>query len=166
MNAVGDGRKTAQKINDLLDKYKDNFSMIGVVITEEVVEAAAGNEGCGDQIMTILLDPLKNEVCKSISEEVIKAAAGNWQYGASILGLLFQADEEKVSKLISEFCRLALEGDHRSREFWLELETRLVELPHTIRYRINSGVLAERRSALLKDAQALRLAPPPAQSGS
>ena len=37
-----------QKINDLLNKYKDNFSMIRKVITEEVVDlAAAGNEmGC------------------------------------------------------------------------------------------------------------------------
>ena len=60
MNAVGDGRKTAQKTIDLLDKYNDNIGMIREAMTEEVLKVAAGNEGCGDRIMTILLNRLKD----------------------------------------------------------------------------------------------------------
>lgn len=37
MNAVGDGRRTAQKMFNLLDNYKNNFGLITEVIAEEVV---------------------------------------------------------------------------------------------------------------------------------
>ncbi|MCJ1347446.1 hypothetical protein MMC31_005671 [Peltigera leucophlebia] len=102
LNAVMDGRRTAQKIADLLDKYKDNFSMIRKVITEEVVKAAAQNEGCGGQIITILLDQLKDEVCKSISTEVVKAAAGNETYGEQIMTILLDQLKDEVCKSISQ----------------------------------------------------------------
>lgn len=101
LNAVSDGRRTAQKIADLLDKYKDNFSMIRKVITEEVAVAAAENEGCGGQIMTILLDQLKDEVSRSISTRVIKAAAGNQAYGEQIMTMLLDQLKDEVCKSIS-----------------------------------------------------------------
>jgi hypothetical protein len=101
LDAVRDDGKNGQKIADLLDKYKDNFSMIRKVITKKVVGDAAKNEACGEQIMTILLDQLKDEVCKSISTEVVKAAAGNWQYGAQIMEKLLNLCEDVVCENIS-----------------------------------------------------------------
>lgn len=113
MNAVRDGRRTAQKIADLLDKYKDNFSMIRKVVTEEVVKVAAENEGCGGQIMTILLDQLKDEVCKSISTEVVKAAAGNQAYGEQIMTILLDQLKDEVCKSISSAVVKAAAGNWR-----------------------------------------------------
>ena len=62
--------------------------MIRKGITEEVAMAAAENEGCGGQIITLLLDQLKDEVCRSISTRVVKAAAGNEAYGEQIMTIL------------------------------------------------------------------------------
>jgi hypothetical protein len=101
LDAVRDDGKNGQKIADLLDKYKDNCSMIRKVITKKVVGDAARNEACGEQIMTILLDQLKDEVCKSISTEVVKVAAGNWQYGAQIMEKLLNLCEDVVCENIS-----------------------------------------------------------------
>ena len=101
LDAVRDDGRNGQKIADLLDKYKDNFSMIRKVTTKKVVEEAAKDEACGEQIMTILLDQLKDEVCNSISIEVVKAAAGNWQYGARIMEKLLNLCEDVVCENIS-----------------------------------------------------------------
>ena len=101
LDAVRDDEKNGQKIVDLLGKYKDNFNIIRKVITKKVVDDAAKNEACGRQIMTILLDKFKGEVCKSISLEVMKATAGNWQYGAQIMEKLLNLCEDVVCENIS-----------------------------------------------------------------
>ena len=84
-DAVTDDGKNGLKIVDLLDQYKDKFYMIRKVTTERIVKEAARNEHCGEKIMSILLDRLKNEVCKNISMEVVKYAAGNRTDGAQIV---------------------------------------------------------------------------------
>lgn len=43
LRAVGNGRRTAREITDLLDKYEDNFDIIQTVITEEIVMDPAGS---------------------------------------------------------------------------------------------------------------------------
>lgn len=65
----------------LLDWREDD-----VKITEEVVKAAAGNEGWGEAVMALLLDQRGNEV--KITEEVVKAAAGNEGWGGVVMTLL------------------------------------------------------------------------------
>lgn len=102
LKAVNFGGKNAQKTTDLFDMYKDNFSMIRKIITEKVAEQAAGNKGCGGQIMTIFLDQLKDEVCKSISPKVVEAAAGNSAFGEQIMTILLDNLKNEVCKSVSQ----------------------------------------------------------------
>jgi hypothetical protein len=96
LDAVDDKEEDGQKIADLLDKYKENLSLIRKVITEEVILNAVRNEACGEKIMTILLQKFKDEVCKGISFVSVKAAVGNWRYGTQITGQLLNLCGEVV----------------------------------------------------------------------
>ncbi|KAF2176608.1 hypothetical protein K469DRAFT_812982 [Zopfia rhizophila CBS 207.26] len=69
-----------------------------VVITEEVVKAAAGNEGSGMEVMTLLLDRRGADVV--ITEEVVKAAAGNGGSGMEVVTLLL--DRRGADVVITE----------------------------------------------------------------
>lgn len=70
-------------------------------MTEEVLKVAAGNQAHREQIITILLDQLKDEVRGSISEEVINAAAGNRQYGAQIMEKLLKVCGDVICQKLS-----------------------------------------------------------------
>lgn len=69
-----------------------------LVITEEVVEAAAENEGRGQEVMKALLDRQGNEF--QITERVLRAAAGNWDSGQQVMALLLKRRADEV--LITE----------------------------------------------------------------
>ena len=65
-----------QVVQMLLDKGADvDRRGADVQITEEVVEAAAGNWENGTEVMTLLLDQRGADIL--ITEEVVRAAAGN-----------------------------------------------------------------------------------------
>lgn len=123
LNAVGDGRRAPQKLTDLLDIYEDSFGIIREVITEEVVEEAAQNEGCGERVMTILLQQLKEEVCKSISTEVFKGAAGDKAYGAQIMEKLLKVCRDVVCEKLSfeVICTAAQNGESEALILYLLL---------------------------------------------
>ena len=87
--------------------------MIRRVITQEVVEIAAGNEGWGDQFMTVLLDQLTDEVCKSISPKVVEAAAGNQAHGEQIMTILLNRLKYEVCRSISEEVVKVAAGNRR-----------------------------------------------------
>jgi len=57
-------------------------------IRKEVVKAAAGNEGNGKEVMTLLLEQRGADVV--ITEEVVKAAAGNEGNGKEVMTLLLE----------------------------------------------------------------------------
>ena len=57
-------------------------------IRKEVVKAAAGNEGNGKEVMTLLLEQRGADVV--ITEEVVKAAAGNGGNGKEVMMLLLK----------------------------------------------------------------------------
>ena len=57
-------------------------------IRKEVVKAAAGNEGNGKEVMTLLLEQRGADVV--ITEEVVKAAAGNRWSGKEVMTLLLE----------------------------------------------------------------------------
>jgi hypothetical protein len=59
-----------------------------VVITEEVVKVAVGNEWNGKEVMTVLLEQCGVDVV--ITEEVMKAAAGNKESGKEVMVLLLE----------------------------------------------------------------------------
>lgn len=67
----------------LLEKCGDE-----VEITEEVVKAAAGNEGNGEELMALLLEKRGDNV--EVTGEVIKAAAGNEYCGEKIMTFLLR----------------------------------------------------------------------------
>ncbi|EDN97566.1 hypothetical protein SS1G_12418 [Sclerotinia sclerotiorum 1980 UF-70] len=79
-----------------------------VLITEEVVKAAAGNLWSGKEVMMLLLDKRGADVV--ITEEVVKAAAENWESGTKVMMLLLEkrgADmviTEKMVKIIAGQC--------------------------------------------------------------
>ncbi|KFZ01163.1 hypothetical protein V500_00867 [Pseudogymnoascus sp. VKM F-4518 (FW-2643)] len=58
-----------------------------VVITEEVIKAAAGNSRSGAEVMKLLLDRRGHDVV--ITDKVIKVAAGNSESGTEVMELLF-----------------------------------------------------------------------------
>jgi hypothetical protein len=90
-----------QMMADFFKKYKDDVSITGTVITREVVGYAAGNGYCGGRVMTILLDQVKDTVCKNISEQVVKAAAANWTYGDQIMKKLLNQCKDVVCQNVS-----------------------------------------------------------------
>jgi hypothetical protein len=57
-----------------------------VKITEEVVTAAASNQGNGEVVMALPLEQQGGEV--KITEEVVKGAAGNRKSGKEVMALL------------------------------------------------------------------------------
>ena len=69
-----------------------------VPITEGVVEAAAGNEGSGREVMTLLLDRRWGDVL--ITEEVVRAAAGHEKSGREVMTFLL--DPRGADVLITE----------------------------------------------------------------
>jgi len=99
--AVRDGAKTAQKILDFLAKNKDDFSRIKELITPGIVAGAAGNEGCGEQILKIIIKQFKDEVRKSIGIGVVRAAAENGRYGDQIIEILIRQFNSEIRKSIS-----------------------------------------------------------------
>ena len=100
LNAVTDYLNAKQKLIDLLHKYKDNFAMIREVITDEIVEKAAGHLFFGDQLITILLDQFKDEVYKTMPE-LIKGAVRNINCGDRIIDILLDRSKDEVCKTIS-----------------------------------------------------------------
>ena len=58
----------------------------GVLISHNVVEAAARNWNSGKEVMMLLLEKRGADVV--ITEEVVKAAAGNWRSGKEVMMLL------------------------------------------------------------------------------
>ncbi|KAF6824006.1 ankyrin domain protein, partial [Colletotrichum plurivorum] len=60
-----------------------------------VVKAAAGNEGNGEQVMTLLLDRRGNQI--TITEEVVKAAAGNSRNGEEVMALLLDQRGDQIT---------------------------------------------------------------------
>lgn len=98
--AVAFGGKDAQKIVDLLAKYKDDFSRIKERITPDIVASAARNEGCGEQILKIFIQQFNDEVRKSIRIPVVQAAAGNERYGDQIMTMLIHQFNDAVRKSI------------------------------------------------------------------
>jgi hypothetical protein len=61
-------------------------SKIHLASQQDVLEAAAGNETGGFQIMELLLDQRSADI--PITVEVVKAAAKNWRSGFQIMKLL------------------------------------------------------------------------------
>lgn len=72
------------------------------VITERLLEAAAGNEGCGGQIMPILLEHAREEEPNAtvITEDVLKAAVENTESGDALVSLLL--GQQNASAAITE----------------------------------------------------------------
>ena len=99
-DTVWDGNKNPKCLADFLDEHKDNLG-IGKVIIKEVIEIVVGNECLGGQIMAILLEQFKDEVCKSISAGVVAAAAGNEAYGAQIIAILLNRSRDEVCKSVT-----------------------------------------------------------------
>jgi hypothetical protein len=78
----------------LLDLKKDN-----VLVTKQVVKAAAGNRTSGQEVMALLLDRRGDEV--QITQEVVEAAAENWESGGQEVMALFldrRGDEVQITK--------------------------------------------------------------------
>ncbi|KAI0097183.1 heterokaryon incompatibility protein-domain-containing protein [Nemania sp. FL0031] len=125
----------------------------GVVITEDVVIVAAGNELRGAQVIQLLLDHRGDEV--HITERVLAAAVGNKVQGEKILGILLdqRASEVKITEnvinairrnrpqrvkitdLLLKRCEGELAGriTHVSNELILSLERPTVGRAHTSR---------------------------------
>jgi hypothetical protein len=71
----------------------------GIIITEEVVKAAAGNKDNGKEVMTLLRDRLGADLL--ITEEVVKAAAGNAD-GGKVIQYLHGISAIKVTDVVIE----------------------------------------------------------------
>ena len=63
--------------------------------------------------MSILLDRLTDEVCKSISARVVKVAARNQAYGEQITTILLDRLKDKVRRTTSEEMVKAAAGSWR-----------------------------------------------------
>ncbi|OAA34802.1 Ankyrin repeat-containing domain protein [Beauveria brongniartii RCEF 3172] len=75
-----------------------------IIITEEVVKAAAGNQDNGKKVMALLLEQRGDEI--TITEEAVKAAAGNEWNGQQILQLLFDRRREEAAASVTEMTLL------------------------------------------------------------
>ncbi|EMR87688.1 putative het domain protein [Botrytis cinerea BcDW1] len=89
----------------LLDLKREN-----VIMTEEVVKAAAGNEKSGKEVMMLLLENRGAEVV--ITEEVVKAAAKNSNSGEEVMILLLE--KRGVEVVITEEVVKAAAGNYSS----------------------------------------------------
>lgn len=63
-------------------------------MTENIVEAAAGNINCAKQMMELLLNRKGHQVF--VTEKVLKAAAGNQGHGDAVIHLLLKRRAEQV----------------------------------------------------------------------
>ena len=81
-------------------------------IPEEVVKAAAGNHGSGEEVMRLLLNQRGAEI--QITEEVVKAAAGNYGSGKEVMRLLLELRGAEIQ--ITEEVVKAAAGNHGSGE--------------------------------------------------
>jgi hypothetical protein len=84
-----------------------------VVITDEVVKAAAGNYTRGMEVMELLLDRGGDNVV--ITDEVVKAAAGNSWSGMEVMKLLFDRRRDDVM-ITDEVVKAAAGNDRRGME--------------------------------------------------
>lgn len=101
MEAVSDDNKDAEKLNQLLRKYRDYHCMIQDAIKSKALEHAAKNESCGGPIMVVLSTQFNAQLCDNISTAVLKHAAGNWTHGEKIMNILVKTCEEKIRNLLS-----------------------------------------------------------------
>ncbi len=81
----------------MLDRRGDE-----ITITEDIVKAAAGNQGswAGKKIMELLLDRRGDEI--TITEEIIKAAAGNQNSWAGRVIMELFAWPARQNRLLSQ----------------------------------------------------------------
>ncbi|KAN0078747.1 hypothetical protein V8E54_005260 [Elaphomyces granulatus] len=73
----------------LLDRQGDQIQ-----ITEEVVKAAANNEGNGEGVMALLLDRRGDQI--QITEDVVKTAASNEGNGEGVMALLLDRRGDQI----------------------------------------------------------------------
>ncbi|KAF2022634.1 HET-domain-containing protein [Setomelanomma holmii] len=88
-----------------------------IQVTEEMVEAAAGNEGSGQQAMKLLFDCEGDEI--QITEGVVKAAAGNRRSGQEVMKVLLDREGDKIQ--ITEGVVKAAAGNGRSGQEVMKL---------------------------------------------
>ncbi|RYP43646.1 hypothetical protein DL768_009821 [Monosporascus sp. mg162] len=99
------GGKPSLKRSRRMNKDKPVFD----AITEDVIEAAAGNEVSGEKVMALLLDRYGDQVTitedvVTITEDVVKAAAGNKVSGEGVMALLLDRYGDQVritNKIVS-----------------------------------------------------------------
>jgi hypothetical protein len=65
-----------------------------LLVTEKVLEEAAGNSDLGKEIMTVLLD--RGHYIPMITEKVVTAAAGNWGSGAEVLKVIANYSRKRL----------------------------------------------------------------------
>lgn len=84
-----------------------------LVITEDVVRAAAENENNGQQVMKALLENRGDEV--RITESIVSAASGNWESGPEVIELLLKqrGDEVQITEGVVE---AAFENKYSGRQ--------------------------------------------------
>jgi hypothetical protein len=94
-----------------------NLQWVDVVITEEIVKAAAGNYWRGEEVMKLLLEQRGADVV--ITEEVVKAAAGNEGDGREVMRLLLE--QRGADVVITEEVVKAAAGNKRNGEKVMKL---------------------------------------------
>jgi ferritin-like protein len=94
-----DAAKSNSHGRELLDLFLDRRGD-KVMITRQVLQAAAGNRGSGNEIMALLLNRRGDEV--QITEEVVTVAARNGGSGKEIIALLLnrRGDEVKITEKV------------------------------------------------------------------
>ncbi|CAD6446264.1 b7a5bf77-39d6-4c44-a99b-040df980e6b2, partial [Sclerotinia trifoliorum] len=91
-----------------------------VVITEEVVKAAAENRYSGKEIMMLLLEKRGAEVV--ITEEVVKAAAENRKSGSRLLNSTTQPNlgkKNKIQRLLKRGVESDLSNPRKVTPLWI-----------------------------------------------
>ncbi|QVM13334.1 hypothetical protein D8B26_007942 [Coccidioides posadasii str. Silveira] len=84
-----------------------------IIITEEVLKAAAGNEKSGKEMMALLLNQQDAHI--KITEEVLKAAAGNEKSGKEMMALLLNQQDAHI-KITEEVVKAAARNWHSGKE--------------------------------------------------
>ncbi|KAH6653092.1 hypothetical protein BKA67DRAFT_536788 [Truncatella angustata] len=100
------GSYNGDKVMALLLEKRSN----DVVVTKDIVKAAAGNVWNGKKVMALLLEERPDDVV--ITEEVVRAAAGNEWNGKEVMALLLEKRPDDV--VITEEVVRAAAGNERN----------------------------------------------------
>ncbi|KAI1325809.1 hypothetical protein F5Y16DRAFT_253655 [Xylariaceae sp. FL0255] len=77
-----------------MDSFEEFLGVNGMIVTIDIVQAAAGNEEYGEEMMALLLNKRGDQI--EITADVVQAAAENYRSGKEVMALLLNKRGDQI----------------------------------------------------------------------